>query len=62
VNGNWSYSYDDFNRLSTVSNSSLMQAFSYTYDRYGNRWHQDVTAGTGGTEHLTFSFVWKICG
>lgn len=55
VNGNWAYSYDDFNRLSAASNSSPHQGFSYTYDQYGNRWHQDVTAGSGGTEQLTFT-------
>ncbi len=31
------------------------QAFSYAYDRYGNRWKQTVTAGSGGNSSLTFS-------
>lgn len=38
----WSYSYDYLNRLQTAT-SNNDGTFSYTYDRYGNRWHQ-----TGG--------------
>jgi RHS repeat-associated protein len=45
VNGNWTYSYDDFNRLAT--SSSPQQAYNYAYDEYGNRWNQTLTAGTG---------------
>jgi RHS repeat-associated protein len=63
VNGTWSnYTYDDFNRLisSTCSaacpqgNSNI--AFSYTYDRYGNRWQQTLTAGTGSWPQPSYSF------
>ena len=39
VNGNWTYAYDDFNRL--LSASATGQAYTYDYDRYGNRWHQN---------------------
>jgi RHS repeat-associated protein len=39
VNGNWTYGYDDFNRL--LSASATGQAYTYDYDRYGNRWHQN---------------------
>ncbi|HZQ24839.1 MAG TPA: hypothetical protein VFA89_18770, partial [Terriglobales bacterium] len=35
-NGNWTYTYDDFNRLSSASETG--QAFNYAYDRQGNRW------------------------
>jgi RHS repeat-associated protein len=52
VNGNWTYAYDDFNRL--ISASKTGQAFSYDYDRFGNRWHQNVTAGTGPMSSLGF--------
>jgi RHS repeat-associated protein len=55
VNGNWTYSYDDFNRLATAGNSSPQQGFSYAYDQYGNRWQQNLTAGSGGTSNLTFT-------
>jgi YD repeat-containing protein len=35
VNGNWTYTYDAFNRLSTAGKTG--QAFSYGYDQVGNR-------------------------
>jgi RHS repeat-associated protein len=55
VNGNWTYTYDDFARLTTSNNSAPSQGFSYVYDQYGNRWQQNLTAGSGGTSILTFS-------
>jgi RHS repeat-associated protein len=55
VNGNWTYSYDDFNRLAAANNSSPQQGLGYAYDRYGNRWQQNVTAGTANSSILTFS-------
>jgi RHS repeat-associated protein len=61
INGKWSYSYDDFNHLSTSTCSSncpdrlSTQAFSYGYDRYGNRWKQTVTAGSGPQPQFTFN-------
>jgi RHS repeat-associated protein len=39
VNGNWTYTYDDFNRLATAN--AIGQAYTYKYDRYGNRWQQN---------------------
>jgi RHS repeat-associated protein len=63
VNGNWTYGYDAFNRL-TCSNltsngtcaspTSGKPTFSYVYDRSGNRWQQNGPATfmanfTGGT-------------
>jgi RHS repeat-associated protein len=53
VNGNWTYGYDDFNRLASASQSG--QAFTYDYDRYGNRWHQNVTAGSGPAPMFSFT-------
>ena len=48
VNGNWNYSYDQFNRLvcsNLVSNgtcpASGTPTYSYVYDRFGNRWQQN---------------------
>jgi|SRR5579864_15299 len=55
VNGNWTYTYDDFNRLATSNQNNGQQGYSYRYDQYGNRWQQNVTAGTGSTSVLTFS-------
>ncbi len=40
VNGNWAYSYDQFNRLYASANINGTQ-YSYAYDRYGNRWQQN---------------------
>lgn len=37
---NWAFTYDDFNRLQTTNNP-LSAAYSYKYDRYGNRWQQN---------------------
>ena len=39
VNGNWAHTYDDFNRLLTANATG--QAYTYDYDRFGNRWHQN---------------------
>lgn len=39
VNGNWTYGYDDFNRLKSASATG--QAYTFDYDRFGNRWHQN---------------------
>jgi RHS repeat-associated protein len=49
VNGNWSYGYDDFNRLSAASKTGA--SYTYAYDRYGNRWQQNGPT----TMLLTFS-------
>jgi RHS repeat-associated protein len=45
VNGSWTYSYDDFNRISTgVATNG--EGCSYAYDRYGNRWQQNAYSGS----------------
>jgi YD repeat-containing protein len=49
VNGDWSYTYDDFNRLISASSSAGPCAgmnLSWGYDRYGNRWNQTATGST----------------
>jgi RHS repeat-associated protein len=43
INGNWSYTYDDFGRVATSSKTG--QSFSYQYDRLGNRWNQNAPQG-----------------
>src|SRR6185312_2335421 len=55
VNGNWTYTYDQFNRLLTSNKNSGQQAFSYGYDRFGNRWTQTVTAGSGPQPSYSFT-------
>lgn len=39
VNGNWTYVYDDFNRLASSSKTGV--TYTYVYDRFGNRWQQN---------------------
>jgi RHS repeat-associated protein len=54
----WNYTYDDFNRLATtsqVNGSTTVKGFNYLYDRYGNRWQQNLTAGTGPNPTYTFN-------
>jgi RHS repeat-associated protein len=44
--GTWSYTYDDFNRLSSSSSNPNSYygstSLTYAYDRFGNRWQQNV--------------------
>jgi RHS repeat-associated protein len=50
ANGNWTYIYDPFNRLACsnlaangtcASPTNGTPSYTYDYDRYGNRWHQN---------------------
>jgi YD repeat-containing protein len=45
------FGYDEFNRLSSVTGGN---SFTYSYDRFGNRWSQTLTAGTGPSPSLSF--------
>jgi RHS repeat-associated protein len=47
VNGDWTYSYDPFNRVISSNQNSGATTYSYSYDRFGNRSNQTVTAGSG---------------
>jgi RHS repeat-associated protein len=47
VNGNLTYAYDAFNRLTGSNQNSGTNIYSYLYDRFGNRWNQNVTHGSG---------------
>lgn len=60
VNGSWTYTYDALNRLVTAGKSG--QAFSYVYDRFGNRWQQNVTLGTGPSPSYSFDANNRIVG
>jgi RHS repeat-associated protein len=56
VNGSWGYGtgssytggYDDLNRLLTAIPAGQAWSYSYAYDRYGNRWQQNLN-GSGGS-------------
>jgi RHS repeat-associated protein len=63
-NGNWTYGYDDFNRLisATETSGANPPAYSYGYDRFGNRWSQTVTAGSGFNSSLAFDANNHITG
>jgi RHS repeat-associated protein len=53
VNGNWTYTYDAMNRISTSSKAG--NAYNYKYDPAGNRWQQNVTTGTGPAPQYTLN-------
>jgi RHS repeat-associated protein len=58
TNFNRSYTYDQLNRLSTMTDSysgAGCKGLSWTYDRWGNRTAQNVTSGTCGQSQLTFN-------
>ena len=56
----WVSCYDDFNRVTGSSctahcpNGTNTENFSYDYDRYGNRWHQNAPNG-GPAPQMSFS-------
>jgi RHS repeat-associated protein len=57
VNRCSNFGYDSFNRLSssTVTSGSNVQNFTYVDDRWGNRWQQNVTSGSGPQPQLSFN-------
>jgi RHS repeat-associated protein len=54
VNGNWTYTYDDLNRLST-GGANNGEGCSWEYDRYGNRWHQNAHSGSCPAPQYSFT-------
>jgi RHS repeat-associated protein len=63
ANGNWTYAYDDFNRLTTSTcGGGCAGSYSYGYDRFGNRWQQKVTSGTGFNVNYSFDTNNRIVG
>lgn len=40
MNGSWTFTYDDFNRLLSATDTTSGAAYTDIYDRYGNRWNQ----------------------
>jgi RHS repeat-associated protein len=48
------YGYDEFNRLTSTSIWNGQTTFSYSYDRYGNRWAQNAPQG-GPAPNWTFN-------
>lgn len=59
LNGNKSekYTYDELGRLLTAQlgpDSGMVRKYQYDYDRYGNRWGQNVIAGSGYNGQASF--------
>jgi RHS repeat-associated protein len=60
VNGNWTYGYDALNRLASANATG--QAYTYAYDRFGNRWqqngpHSSSLSFSGNNNHMdTYSY------
>jgi RHS repeat-associated protein len=65
-NGNWTYSYDDFNRLSGSNRNSGQAVYSYAYDRFGNRWQQNgpnsMQLSFNGANNRTDQFSYDAAG
>lgn len=51
------YGYDEFGRLNSLTvNSGTAGSYAYVYDRWGNRWYQNETSGSGGPQpQLSFN-------
>lgn len=52
ANANWTFGYDQLNRLASASLNSGAQTFTYEYDRYGNRWHQNAPQGGPAPQYV----------
>ena len=51
------FTYDELRRLLTAQrgpDTNIQRKYQYDYDRYGNRWGQNVVAGTGYNTQLGF--------
>jgi RHS repeat-associated protein len=58
LNQGSSYGYDGFNRLTSLTvNSGSGSNYSWDYDRWGNRWQQNVLSGTGWPSSLSFNIA-----
>jgi YD repeat-containing protein len=56
LNQHFDFGYDEFNRLTSASAPyNVVQGFTYTYDRWGNRTQQSVTQGSGPAPSYNFS-------
>jgi len=55
VNGNWTYSYDNVNRISTGVSANTGQGCQFSYDTFGNRKQQVPYQGSCTTQLLNFS-------
>lgn len=56
VNGNYVYTYDDFNRMTSSVSTNGNSGCGEVYDRYGNRWQQTGAGGEGCWTQPSVSF------
>ncbi len=54
LEGNWTYTYDGFRRLSTASETG--QSFAYQYDQFGNRWGTNSSCSSANPSACQFTF------
>jgi RHS repeat-associated protein len=66
VNGNWTYTYDPFNRLVGANQNSGAAVYNYVYDRLGNRWQQNgphtMSATFSGSNNRIDGFSYDAAG
>jgi RHS repeat-associated protein len=60
VNGNWTFTYDALAHLSTSGKTGT--GCNYKYDPAGNRWQQNVTAGSCPSPQYSFNSNNQITG
>lgn len=50
------YQYDEFGRLGALNTyQGNWPSYTYVYDRWGNRWEQNLTSGSGPAPQLSFN-------
>ena len=57
---NTSLTYDSLNRLTGVNYPGMGKAYTMAFDRYGNRWSQTYTQGSGPQPSVTFNTANQI--
>jgi RHS repeat-associated protein len=72
VNLTWSYSYDSFNRLCNANQSGTHPVcgqsalYTYDYDRFGNRWHQNgphsMQYSSSGNNNRMDTYSYDVAG
>ena len=56
ANGNWTYSYDPFNRVVGANRNSGQSVYNYVYYIAGNRWQQNAMSASPRCATIVDSF------